>query len=93
MEKLKLNLDDLKIEFFETTSQNPDGPKGTVHGNIFTATCQCTTYIECGQSEVFTCQELCTGGCYTEGSACGPTMLGSCWDQPTCECPTHPGAC
>lgn len=55
MAKLKLNLDDLRVESFATTPQGPDRG-GTVHAYQSEPTCEtCDTCTEC-----YTCASNCT---------------------------------
>lgn len=60
--KLKLNLDDLGVDTFDTTATAKG--KGTVFGE------QCTCYTYCGQN---TCP-----GCPTCGGSCNGTCDASC---------------
>ena len=92
MKKLKLNLDELKIESFETSVQKPNN-KGTIHGNITGNTCDeptcagtcpenpCPTNntceTDCGQN---TC-----GGMTCVDTACVHTCDFSC-DFPVTQC-------
>jgi hypothetical protein len=89
MAKLRLNLDQLTVDSFDTAG--PRAKKGTVFGE------QCTCWTYCGQNTCpgcptcnhtecnqHSCQESCEGTCY---GTCPPEY--SCWDtcagQYTCE--------
>jgi hypothetical protein len=96
MSKLKLAMDDLRVESFETTSGASE--KGTVFGeqctcrtvctcpgcNTCDATCPNTCAYTCDDSEcMMTCiGETCMGGGYTCWDSCGYTCQGTCpgWD-------------
>lgn len=69
MNKLKLRLDDLHIESFDTTV--PQKEKGTVFGE------QCTCYSECTCPGCPTCDASCNGTCEAD-TGCGPTCNASC---------------
>ncbi|HEX5869898.1 MAG TPA: hypothetical protein VFY65_05775 [Longimicrobium sp.] len=62
MRKLRLQLDDLRIDTFDTTA--PQRARGTVFGE------QCTCWTQCGQN---TCP-----GCPTCDASCNGTCAGSC---------------
>jgi hypothetical protein len=64
MKKLRLGLDDLRVDTFDTTA--PRKEKGTVFGE------QCTCWTQCGQD---TCP-----GCPTCGDTCPNTCAYSCDD-------------
>ena len=77
MSKLKLNLDEIKVESFETIEQNFS--KGTIIGNApYTVTCTCN-YT---QEEYPPCQPT---GIYYDTCNNNPTCIeyGSCF-MPTC---------
>jgi hypothetical protein len=89
MSKFKLNLEDLKIESF-TTSENLKTNLGTVKGQTG-ATCahQCT-YVDCQDSQKFTCQgtcyytceqivQTCVSPCETSAETCFVTC-----EEPSC---------
>jgi len=95
--KLKLKLDDLQVDTFQTTSVQK--PSGTVFGE------QCTCYTNCTCPGCPTCYASCNGSCDascngTCGASCDATCGGTCdW---TCDntcgdscggatCPTSPG--
>jgi hypothetical protein len=90
MEKLKLNLDDLKVESFDPMPMQTDKAKGTVYGYNHTQEVGCNITVDgtCAQHHTCglctgqnTCYELCTGGC-TVGNGCNNTDNGStclCW--------------
>lgn len=53
MQKLKLRLDDLRVDAFQTTSVQKQ--KGTVFGE------QCTCYTQCTCPGCYTCDASCNG--------------------------------
>lgn len=76
MEKLKLNLDELKVESFDTTPMQGDQLKGTVYGNsgsVQGPTCQVT----CQATLCYTCSCAGCGGGATENTCQGSTC--ECW--------------
>jgi hypothetical protein len=84
MKKLKLNLDDLHVESFDTVAAN--APRGTVEGASGMAWYSCAWGGCCGEywpSDV--CNDTgvdCTAGCYDHGATripCGHTIEGSCY--------------
>ena len=81
MNKLKLQLDDLQVDTFQTTSAEKS--KGTVFGE------QCTCYTQCTCPGCPTCYASCNGSCDascngTCGASCEATCGGTCdW---TCNC-------
>ncbi len=85
--KLKLNLDDLSVDTFDTTSVRKE--KGTVFGE------QCTCYTECTCPGCPTCDATCENTCaYTCDDAscagtCGDTCDYTCGDTcgPSCAKP------
>ena len=90
--KLKLSLDDLQIDSFQTTA--PEKPKGTVFGEQCTCYTQCTcpgcptcaNYGTCDASCNGTCNASCNGTCggYTCEGSCGY----SC-EWTACDCGTE----
>ncbi len=85
MEKLKLNLDDLKVESFDTTPMQLERSRGTVYGYNHTEEVGCEPATPgvptCAGA---TCYALCSwGGCTpTPGFSCNNTDDGStclCW--------------
>jgi hypothetical protein len=79
MSKLKLHLDDLRIDSFTTTSM--EKPKGTVFGEQCTCPTQCTCpgcptcYASCNG----TCDASCNGTCGAScNGTCGATCNGTC---------------
>jgi hypothetical protein len=71
MAKLKLQLEDLMIDSFDTTPV--EKAKGTVFGE------QCTCWTQCGQNTCPgcpTCNASCNGTC--DASACNGTCDASC---------------
>jgi hypothetical protein len=97
MNKLKLRLDDLRVDTFQTTPVQKE--KGTVFGE------QCTCYTNCTCPGCPTCAASCNGTCDascngTCGASCGASCYGSCdWTcEDTCDyscggysCATSPG--
>ena len=77
MRKLRLQLEDLQVDTFQTTA--PEKPKGTVFGE------QCTCYTQCTCpgcptcAGYGTCDASCNGTCYAScngtcgGASCGGT--------------------
>ncbi len=93
MNKLKLDLESLAVETFDTAA--PAEPRGTVHGLSGTCTdpescdywCQslwpsdcCTAAATCPASCNGSCNESCYGTCggLTCGATCGPTEPNVC---------------
>ena len=71
MKKLKLRLDDLRVDTFQTTA--PEKPKGTVFGE------QCTCYTQCTCPGCPTCYASCNGSCDAScNGTCGATCEGTC---------------
>jgi hypothetical protein len=76
--KLKLQLDDLGVESFETIS--PAWERGTVVGE------QCTCYTQCTCPGCPTCVNTCAATCaftcddYTCAASCDGSCGASCWD-------------
>ena len=85
MKKLKLNLDDLRVESFDTSSM-VNLPNGTVHGQVFTETCA-TWEDSCSPTGAFaeTCWDTCTGDATADlcGGTPGCTNDTCYW---TCQC-------
>ena len=79
MAKLKLQLEDLMIDSFDTTAAKKE--RGTVFGE------QCTCWTYCGQNTCPgcpTCNNSCGGSCeYSCNGTCPDTCGASCWG--TCE--------
>jgi len=67
MNKLKLRLDDLHVDTFQTTSAPKQ--KGTVFGE------QCTCYTQCTCPGCPTCYASCNGSC---DASCNGTCAASC---------------
>ena len=65
--KLKLNLDQLTVESFNTTRGGPKA--GTVYGE------QCTCYTNCTCPGCPTCDASCNGTC---GATCDASCNGTC---------------
>jgi hypothetical protein len=75
MEKLKLRLDDLRVDTFDTTALEKE--KGTVVGGQQPCTCYtyCATCPGCP-----TCVNSCNGSCeYSCNGTCPDTCGHSCW--------------
>ena len=86
MAKLRLDLDELSVESFDTAARAEE--KGTVFGE------QCTCYTNCTcpgcPSCDETCADTCGASCLETCVTCDPTCRDySCWDtcagQYTCE--------
>ncbi len=91
MKKMKLSLDDLKVESFQTTPESAAQKKGTVFGYItqdLTLCQECPTNT-CGN----TCQgPTCEGTC--DNTCQGPTCEGTCGEATCGQCaPTCPELC
>ena len=75
--KLKLNLDQLTVDSFDTTAT--ERPKGTVFGE------QCTCYTNCTCPGCptcdATCPNTCPASCYGTCHSCPDT----CWEE-SCAC-------
>ena len=67
MNKLRLHLEDLQIDSFQTTPA--EKPKGTVFGE------QCTCYTQCTCPGCPTCDASCNGTC---DASCNGTCDASC---------------
>jgi hypothetical protein len=86
VKKLKLHLEDLRIDSFQTTPA--EKPKGTVFGE------QCTCHTQCTCPGCPTCNASCNGTC---GASCEATCGGTCeWTceascNGTCDCGTGGG--
>jgi hypothetical protein len=74
MKKLRLHLEDLQIDSFQTTPG--EKTKGTVFGE------QCTCYTQCTCPGCPTCDASCNGTC---DASCNGTCDASC--NGTCDCP------
>jgi hypothetical protein len=74
--KLKLKLDDLQVDTFQTTAAQKQ--KGTVFGE------QCTCYTQCTCPGCPTCYASCNGSCDAScNGTCGATCDESCYG--TCD--------
>jgi hypothetical protein len=81
MRKLKLRLEDLRIDSFDTTAAQK--AKGTVFGE------QCTCYTQCTCPGCPTCDASCNGTC---DGTCNEndTCVGSCnFTECDVDCPTN----
>ena len=77
MKKLKLRLDDLLVDTFQTTPAARE--KGTVFGE------QCTCYTQCTCPGCPTCYASCNGSCDAScNGTCGASCYGSCGGN-TCD--------
>ena len=78
MNKLKLKLDDLQVDTFQTTA--PQKAKGTVFGEQCTCYTQCTCpgCPTCDASCNGTCDASCNGTCASCDASCGGTCDWSC---------------
>jgi hypothetical protein len=81
MRKMRLDLDSLFVESFDTTAAPADAG-GTVHGNAVTFQSYC--------SDGRTCIDTCDGTCDTDCGTCASECL-SC--ESYCSCPTVCGSC
>lgn len=92
MKKLKLNLDDLKVQSFETAPQ--EAAAGTVQGHEMTEHTRCwglcggATDGICNSQECFTADYACTWDpaeltCYTNGIA-HPTLCAASCEYKLC---------
>ena len=72
MNKLKLQLEDLSVESFDTT--RPEKARGTVFGE------QCTCYTRCTCLGGPTCNASCNGTC---NDTCNASCYGTCYEA-TC---------
>ncbi len=92
MKKLKLNLDDLKVESFNTSTSEPI--KGTVKGNwTYTNSCgeESDGIVIC-DTEQATCWNTCDATCFTNCATDCATCNGSCAADPSCQGPSCYGA-
>ena len=78
MEKLKLQLDNLTVESFDTTCEVKGS--GTVRGEQATNTCPgCPT---CAATCAYTCDDATCPNCPTCAVSCNGTCQGqTCWDS------------
>jgi hypothetical protein len=99
MKKLKLNLEDLRVESFETMPPNVRGRGGTVFGKFDTGDCRdtqadCTTIENCSagcsdyctNEPVPTHENTCLNCGDTVNDGCSPTRdcNGGTWNNPSC---------
>jgi hypothetical protein len=83
-DKLKLELDDLRIDSFSTT--DVEKPKGTVFGE------QCTCWTQCTCPGCPTCDASCNGTCAASCyGSCGATCDYSCGGTCDWQCQTNGG--
>ncbi len=87
MKKLKLQLEDLRIDSFQTTPA--EKPKGTVFGE------QCTCYTQCTCPGCPTCDASCNGTCDAScNGTCGASCNGTCGETyDTCGQSCYYGSC
>ena len=92
MKKLKLNLDDLKVESFATTP-DASSSRGTVFGQDPTVYPEDTCYLYCTDVGSTCVQQCGTGG--SENGTCAPaeTCVSTCEPQATCPSPTCGVSC
>ncbi len=81
MKKLKLDLDDLKVESFETTPADSRRGGGTLFGYT-AAPSDCNTCELAGGLTNQTCGNTCAHTCF--GITCGNTCAGNTCDDNTC---------
>jgi len=81
--KLRLNLDDLSVDSFDTTQS--EKPRGTVFGE------QCTCYTQCTCPGCPTCDATCAYTCDDATCPQCPTCAASC--NGTCAGDTCGGTC
>jgi len=98
MDKLRLNLDDLRVESFDTTPEGARGTRGTVfayepQNTWVTAGVYCSTACGiCSVQETYcacsgdTCYSGCTYGVDSCGQTCATDCVGSCPLEETCGC-------
>ncbi len=82
--KLKLKLDDLQVDTFQTTTVRNE--KGTVFGE------QCTCRTQCTCPGCPTCDASCNGSCDAScNGTCDASCNGTCGDtcDYTCDCGTE----
>jgi len=94
MEKLKLNLDELKVESFELLPQQSN-QQGTVYGQVPqtqapAATCSQSCNETCNTCNGNTCLGSCVNTC---GATCAATCAESCAATCTVTCSYSCGAC
>lgn len=94
MNKLKLHLDDLKVDGFSTTPA-PDGG-GTVHGEQGTFPTYCTCVHATCDAQYATCVATCLNTCpetcddWTCAETCGFSNCETrCGAAATCRCPDY----
>ncbi len=103
MKKLKLDLDQLSVESFDTAPTRSGQPDGTVKGfatlpeiiTCFTcdATCSLTCELTCDDPTCSTCNgNTCEGTCggHTCNGTCGENTCNGCNTQPWDTCPSCP---
>ncbi|HEX6373514.1 MAG TPA: hypothetical protein VF006_31605 [Longimicrobium sp.] len=97
MRKLKLELDSLVVQSFETTT--PEGPaRGTVHGRAeagpdtpycgtVDVNCKYTEQYSCEGTCEDTCAESCYGSCHSCIASCSPSCYLTCGASCPNTCP------
>lgn len=92
MHKLKLDLDQLAVESFDTNPSD-SARRGTVQGFVPTpaATCfiTCPTCYNTCASCGGTCDNSCGGTCYCSGYTCGGSCGGTCNEVTCVTCHTN----
>ena len=85
MSKLKLQLDDLAVESFDTTA--PRKEKGTVFGEQCTCAtnCTCPGCPTCDHTCAYTCDDATCPNCPTCAASCNGTCAGATCDG-SCDC-------
>jgi hypothetical protein len=85
MQKMKLQIDDLMVESFDTAAKR-ESARGTVQGNENVCCCCCCCPCCCGGGTAScggTCEASCNGTCIascngTCDASCGGTCVASC---------------
>lgn len=83
MKKLKLDLDQLKVQSFQTT-QEQKKVQGTVYGQSV-LTCDCTQGEDTCAASCQSCEQTCIECAYTVYFTC-LTACGETCQAPTCGC-------
>jgi len=88
MKKLKLQLDELQVESFQTARGH--ATRGTVQGNA-PPTSMCTDYIDCTwdfgcETQVASCNGSCGNTCDATCGSCNGTCYGSCYGSCDATC-------
>jgi hypothetical protein len=85
MKKMKLNLDTLAVDSFDTAVPLPK--PGTVFGEQCTCytNCTCPGCPTCAHTCAYTCDDATCPNCPTCGQSCGDSCYGTCAGQYTCD--------